>query len=124
LISIDNTPFFVEGIEVIPIRAYHYTLPILGFRIGDIAYLTDANRIPDEEFEKLHGVKVFVINSVKLTPHISHFSLPEALDVIKRVGAERSFITHISHQLPPYTKMLSMLPQGVEPAYDMLSVEI
>ena len=122
--NIDEKPFFIGPVKVTPIRAYHYKLPVLGFRIGDISYVTDANFIPEEEFEKLKGSKVFIINTVKMGHHISHFSLQEALDVIERVGAPQSYLTHLSHQLPKHIKLLSLLPEGVYPAYDGLSVEV
>jgi len=116
----------VESVEVIPIQGWHHKekkLSVLGFRFGDLAYLTDMNLIEDEEFEKLKGVKVVTINCVKLTPHHSHFSLPEALAFFERVGAERSYITHISHLLPKHAELAAMLPPGVSPAWDGLVVE-
>ncbi|MBP5210266.1 MAG: MBL fold metallo-hydrolase [Bacteroidales bacterium] len=122
--TIDENVFYVGPVKIIPIRAYHYRLPVLGFRIGDISYVTDANYIPEEEFEKLKGSKVFIINTVRIGHHVSHFSLQEALDVIKRVGAPRSYLTHLSHQLPKHSKLLSLLPEGVFPAQDMLSIEV
>lgn len=116
--------FFVGGVKVIPVRAYHGKLPVLGFRIGTVGYLTDANSIPEEEFEKLRGLDVFVINCVTYNPHPSHFGLHEALSVIERVGARTSYITHISHALAPYLQFAASLPRGVYPAYDTLSVEV
>ena len=101
----------------------HYKLPILGFRFGDFAYVTDANYIPESEFVKLEGVKLFVVNTVRRGKHISHFSLEEAVDVCKAVGAERSYLTHISHLLPPHRELSAELPAGILPAYDGLSVE-
>ena len=116
----------VESVTVIPIQGWHHkekVLSVLGFRFGDIAYLTDMNLIEDEEFEKLKGVKVVTINCVKLTKHYSHFSLPEALAFLERVGAEQSYITHISHMLPPHARLAASLPKGVSPAWDGLVVE-
>lgn len=117
-------PFSINGVQVTPVRAFHGKLPVLGFRIGTVGYLTDANRIPEEEYEKLHGLDVFVINCVSYKPHPSHFGLEEALAVIERVGAKQSFITHLSHSLPPHEQFAASLPEGVMPAYDMLSVEV
>ena len=119
-----DKPFAVNGVEVVPVRAFHGRLPILGFRIGKIGYVTDASSIPDEEFEKLLGVEVFVVNCVSHRPHPSHFGLDQALEVIERVGAKKSFITHISHALPKYEDFAATLPEGVFPAHDMLSVEV
>lgn len=119
---ITSLPFEVDGVSVVPIRAMHYKLPILGFRFGDFAYVTDANFIPEDEFDKLKGVKYFVINTVKRGKHISHYSLSEAIDVCRKVGAERSFLTHLSHLLPRYEELAAELPAGIEPAYDGLEV--
>lgn len=119
---ITSLPFEIEGVRIVPIRAMHYKLPILGFRIGDCAYLTDANYIPEAEFEKLRGVKVFVVNTVKRGKHISHFSLDEAVAVACKVGADHSFLTHLSHLLPRYKDLCRELPEGIEPAYDGLQI--
>jgi phosphoribosyl 1,2-cyclic phosphate phosphodiesterase len=120
-----------KSITITPIRAIHYKLPVLGFRIGDCCYITDANFIPEEEFAKMKNLKIFVINTVRRTKHISHYSLPEALAVIRKVGADQSFITHLSHQMADDEKhikgthrdLLNEMPDGVQPAYDGLIVE-
>ena len=122
---ITSMPFDIEGTPVIPIRAMHYKLPILGFRFGDCAYLTDANYIPDSEFEKLQGLDLFVLNTVKRGHHISHYALEEAIDICRRVGARRSYLTHLSHMLPRHaelTQELAALPFSLQPAYDGLTV--
>lgn len=110
-------------LEITPIRVYHYRLPILGFRIGNMAYITDGSSIPQSEFEKLKGVELFIINTVRKEKHISHFSLPEALEIIKQVGAPRNCLTHISHQLGTYRELCKLLPENVVPAYDQLVLE-
>lgn len=120
---IDENPFEVEGREIIPIRGKHFNLPVLGYRFGDIAYCTDMNRIPEVEFEKLKGLKHFIINCVRLGRHISHFSLEQAVEVAQRVGAQHSWLTHLSHQLPCYEDLVKMLPEGILPAYDGLTIE-
>ncbi len=137
LITIDENPFEIitnrNGIErsahIVPIRVMHYKLPILGYRIGDFAYITDGSFIPQTEFDKLKGVKIFVINTIRHEKHISHFSLSEALEIIERVGAPQNYLTHLSHQIGTHielTKELRQmkLPYNVEPAYDSLSIEI
>jgi len=116
-------PFKVAGVEIIPIRALHCKLPVLGFRFGSLAYITDANSIPDEEFEKLQNLDILVLSTVRLTPHISHFSLPEAIETARRIGARKTYLTHLSHQLPVHTELAAMLPEGMEPAYDGLKIE-
>ena len=113
----------VRTAEVIPIRGMHYKLPVLGYRFGNIAYCTDMNQIPESEFEKLHGLDHFVINCVKYGKHISHFSLEEAVEVAKKVGAKHSWLTHLSHQLPCYEVLQAELPEGIHPAYDGLIIE-
>ena len=120
---ITSNAFEIDGVEIVPIRAMHYKLPVLGFRFGAFAYVTDANYIPESEFVKLEGVKVFVVNTVRKGKHISHFSLGEAVDVCRRVGAEKSYLTHISHLLPCHKDLAAELPDGIMPAYDGLSVE-
>ena len=119
---IDENPFTINGIEIIPIRGRHYKLPVLGFRFGNIAYCTDMNHIPEEEFEKLKGLEHFVINCVKRGHHISHFSLEEAVKVAQKVGARHSWLTHLSHQLPRHEELSMELPDGIQPAYDGLKI--
>ena len=113
----------VKSVEIIPIRGMHYKLPVLGFRFGNIAYCTDMNHIPEEEFEKLQGLDHFVINCVKYGKHISHYSLEEAVEVAQKVGARHSWLTHLSHQLPTYNELAASLPEGINPAYDGLVLE-
>ena len=113
----------VRNAEIIPIRGMHYRLPILGYRFGNIAYCTDMNHIPEEEFEKLEGLDHFVINCVRRGKHISHYSLEEAIEVAQKVGARNSWLTHLSHQLPRYETLLAELPEGIRPAYDGLVLE-
>ncbi len=117
---IDDKPFSIKGKEIIPIRGRHFTLPVLGYRFGNIAYCTDMNHIADEEFEKLHGLEHFIINCVRRGRHISHYSLEEAVAVAQRVGARRSWLTHLSHQLPRCEDLARELPEGILPAYDGL----
>ena len=123
---ITSLPFTIDGVEIVPIRAMHYKLPILGFRFGDLAYVTDANYIPESEFDKLRGLKVFVLNTVKRGQHISHYALEEAIEVCRRVGARQSYLTHLSHMLPRHTELseeLSVLPFSLQPAFDGLTVQ-
>lgn len=127
---IDENPFSIDGVEIIPIRGKHFTLPVLGYRFGNIAYCTDMNHIAETEFEKLQNLDHFIINCVRRGRHISHFSLEGALEVAKRVRARHTWITHLSHQLPCYTALdaeLQTIPQtdlpSVHPAYDGLVIE-
>lgn len=120
--TIDEQPFYINGVEIVPVRAMHHKLPVLGFRFGRLGYLTDANYISDESIEKFRGVDTFVISTIRREPHISHFSLDEALEVSRRVGARQTFLTHLSHQIGTYADLAASLPDGVEPAYDGLKL--
>lgn len=119
-----DAPFVAAGVTVIPVKAMHKDLPILAFRVGEMAYITDANHIAPEELEKLKGVKVMVINALRREKHFSHFSLPEALEVIDKVQPERAYLTHISHEMGLHSEVEKTLPEGVFLAYDNLEVEI
>lgn len=119
-----DAPFVAAGVTVIPVKAMHKDLPILAFRVGEMAYITDANYIAPEELEKLKGVKVMVINALRRKKHFSHFSLPEALEVIDKVQPERAYLTHISHEMGLHSEVEKTLPEGVFLAYDNLEVEI
>lgn len=119
---IDENPFSIKGVEIIPIRGKHFKLPVLGYRFGNLAYCTDMNHIPEEEFAKLQGLEHFIINCVRRGRHISHFSLEGALEVAARVGAKHTWITHLSHQLPTHAELLQELPENIEPAYDTLEL--
>jgi len=120
LMNIDEEPFDLLGVPIIPLPVMHLNLPVLGFRIGPLAYITDANAIPDATVERLAGVEVLVLNALRQTPHPSHFTLDEALEQARRIGAERTYFTHLSHQMGLHTEISSILPSGVELAYDGL----
>jgi phosphoribosyl 1,2-cyclic phosphate phosphodiesterase len=119
--TIADLPFSVKGIQIIPVRVFHYRLPVNGFRIGNFAYITDANYIPEESKEKLYGVKYLVINALRKEKHISHFSLREAIDFIREISPKRAFLTHISHQMGLHEEVSRELPPEITLAYDGLS---
>lgn len=112
----------LNGDEIIPLRIFHYRLPILGFRIGDMAYITDANYIPEETREKIIGVKYLVVNALRKEKHISHFSLGEALALIEQVSPRKGYITHIGHQMGKQADVNRDLPVNVTLAWDGLEV--
>lgn len=118
---IPDDPFKIDGLEITPLRVFHYRLPIYGFRIGSFAYITDANYIPEESKEKLFGVKYLVINALRREKHISHFSLMEAINHIREISPRRAFITHVSHQMGRYADVEKELPPGITLAYDGLT---
>jgi phosphoribosyl 1,2-cyclic phosphate phosphodiesterase len=115
--------FTLGGVEIVPVPLLHGALPVLGFRIGAFAYLTDCNRIPDASWPLLDGVRVLILDALRQRPHSTHFSVAEAIDVVQRLGAERAYFTHISHDLP-HAATCARLPRGVELAYDGLVLEI
>ncbi|MCK4921441.1 MAG: MBL fold metallo-hydrolase [Bacteroidales bacterium] len=117
---IKSGKFKVKKIEITPIRAMHMRLPILGYRIGDFAYITDANYISNEEISKLKGVRVFVVNALRKEKHISHYSLQEAIDLIQKVKPEKAYLTHIGHQMGLYKIVEEELPENISLAYDGL----
>jgi len=102
----------------------HYKLPVLGFRIGDFTYITDAKTVSETEVEKLKGTKTLVINSLQTQSHISHFTLDEALSFARLIGAEKTYFTHMSHRIGLHSVVSQQLPQGIELAYDGLKIEI
>ena len=120
--TISDFAFSVKGLEILPIRAYHYHLSVYGFRIGDFAYITDANYIPDESMEKLGGIKFLVINALRKEKHISHFCLSEAIELIEKISPQKAFITHISHEMGFHDAVSKELPKSIWLSYDGLSV--
>lgn len=116
--------FNIKGLKIIPIQVFHYKLPVFGFRIGDFAYITDANYIPEEEKEKLHGIKYLIINALRKRNHISHYSLSESLEIVKELSPKRAYFTHISHQMGLHHDVNEELPKGISLAYDGLRLEI
>ena len=114
----------ILGAEIIPLRLEHGPrFRVLGFRIGNIAYCTDTNFIPDESFELLKGVDTFIVDALRFEPHPTHFHVQAALDAIERVAPRRAYLTHLSHELD-YWEMLEKLPSGVELAYDGLDLPL
>ncbi len=121
LFDIPAYGFEVKSIKLIPIRVFHYRLPIYGFRTGNFAYITDANYIPEESKELLYGVKYLVINALRKEKHISHFSLREAVDLIREISPKKAFITHIGHQMGRHSEVSRELPPEITLAWDGLS---
>jgi phosphoribosyl 1,2-cyclic phosphate phosphodiesterase len=121
---ITTEPFAIGSMEIIPIRMMHYRLPVLGFRMGEFAYLTDGNYISEGEKEKLIGVKHLVVNALRRESHISHFTLSQAVSLINDLGPRMAYLTHISHQMGPCRELLEELPAHILPAYDGLRLEV
>ena len=109
--------------NVSPIRGMHGSMPVLGFRFGNIAYITDMSELPSGELAKLQGLEHLTLNTVSYHPHHSHFSLEEALALADRIGARHTWLTHLSHTFPCYREFCRELPPHVQPAYDGLVIE-
>ena len=122
--TIDLEPFTVGDIPVIPIRAWHLNMRVLGFRFGKFTYITDANRIEESEKEKIKGSDILVLNALRRQKHISHFSLGEAIDLVDELKIPTAYFTHISHQLGLHSVIETELPDGMHLAYDGLVLQL
>jgi len=116
-------PIVVGGVNVVPVPLWHGDAPILGFRFGGLAYLTDCSRLADEAWALVDGVETLVIDALRDRPHTTHFTVDEALDVIARVRPRRAYMTHMSHELG-HAATSARLPEGVQLAYDGLVLEV
>jgi len=113
-----HEPIYIKGIEVIPLQVMHGRLPILGYRIGGLVYITDLKTLPDEEWEYLKGVDCLVINALRIEPHDTHQSLSDALEMAGKVGAKQTWFIHMSHQIGLHAEVEQLLPEGIHLAYD------
>ena len=120
----DYKPFDVLGVTVQPLRALHYRLPVLGFRVGGFVYLTDANYIAPETVALLRGADTIVLNALRREPHISHFTLGQAVEILEDLRPRRAYLTHISHQLGRHREVEAELPPWIRLAYDGLKLEV
>ena len=121
---IENKPFKIDGISVIPVEGLHFKLPVFGFRIKDLTYLTDVNHISGEEKDKIRGSKVLILNALQKETHLSHFNLAEAVDVVNELNPEKAYLTHISHRMGLHKEVNKELPENVWLGYDGLKIEI
>ena len=122
--TITNEPFVVGDIPVIPILVYHLKMPVYGFRFGDFTYITDANRIDEEEKEKIKGSKILVVNALRKKEHISHYNLQQAIDLVEELKIPKAYFTHISHQLGLHDEINKELPSGIKLACDRLKIDL
>ncbi len=122
--TIDETPFMIGDIEIIPIKVWHMRMTVYGYRIGNFTYITDANRIDAEQREKIKGSEVLVLNTLRREKHLSHFTLDEAIEVVHELGIKQTYFTHISHQLGLHNAINDELPTGISLAYDGLTIEM
>jgi len=121
---IKDDPFVVNGVEIEPIHVRHLTLPILGYRIGNFAYITDASFISETELKKLQGLDLLVLNALRIREHYSHFNLAQALNVISQLNPAKALLTHVSHEMGLYADVEKMLPDNVILGIDGMSVEL
>jgi len=122
--AITSESFNVCNITFIPIEVMHHRLSVFGYRIGNFTYITDANFISDTERAKIRGSKVLVLNALRKSAHISHFSLEEAIEVANDLNADSTYLTHISHGLGKHREVSNELPPGIELAYDGLKIHM
>ena len=121
---IRNTPFELLGVPITPIELMHHKLPVFGFRIGDFSYLTDVNYISEPELDKVMGSRVVVLDALQREPHISHFTLDQAVALAQRIGAEQTYFTHISHKLGLHREVEAELPPSIRLGYDGLQIRL
>ncbi|MFN2439441.1 MAG: MBL fold metallo-hydrolase [Chitinophagaceae bacterium] len=120
LITIDKQPFVIGDITVVPILVWHLHMPVLAFRFCDFTYVTDANTIEEEERKKISGSKIMVLNALRKKKHISHFSLPEAIEMVQQLKVPEAYFIHLSHQMGKHQDVEKILPAGIHLAYDGL----
>lgn len=121
---IQNKEFTISGIPILPIRAYHYKLPVFGFRIGSFAYLTDVKSIPDEELDKIKNLEVLVLTALRKQSHLSHMNLDEAVEIIEKIKPMKTYLTHLSHAFGLHREEEKKLPPHIRIAYDGLSISL
>ncbi len=122
--TIQDDDIVIGSMRITPVNALHGNLPVTGFRIGAFSYLTDASRIDTEELQKMKGSRAIIINALRQQQHHSHFSLSEAVDILKYLAPEKGYITHISHQMGFHSKVQQLLPENVFLAYDGLVIQV
>lgn len=124
LIEIDENAFEIQGLKIQPIRVMHYQLPILGYRIGNVAYLTDVKTIDDKAIQQLKNLDILILNALRIEKHMSHLSLNEALEVARIIGAKRTFFTHMSHDMGLHNEVNKLLPENIQLSYDGLKLQV
>jgi phosphoribosyl 1,2-cyclic phosphate phosphodiesterase len=122
--TIDNESFYIGDIFMQPILVWHIKMPVLGFSMGDFTYITDANKIEEEELQKIIGSKVLVLNALRKEKHISHFNLDEAIALSQQLKIPQTYFTHLSHQMGLHDEVSAELPNGINLGWDGLIIEI
>ena len=120
---IDEDPFQVFKIEIIPVPLFHGKLPVFGFRIGKFSYCTDVSRIPPESYELLQGSDVVVLGALRDRPHPTHFTIEQAVEEAQKIGAKKTYLVHLSHEVG-HQELIARLPENVQPAFDSLRINV
>ncbi len=121
---VDNDAFNINGVDILPLHVLHLRLPVMGFRVGDFSYITDAKFIPEETMQRLKGTKILVLNALQREQHISHFNLEEAIEMVNRIKPDKAYFTHMSHKLGRHAKVTDELPENISLAYDGLQLTL
>lgn len=124
MFTVTGKPFSIGKTEFIPLDIMHYKLPILGYRIHDFTYITDAKTISQASIDKIKGTKILVVNALQKEEHVSHFTLGEAISFAENIGAEMTYFTHMSHNLGKHADIEAELPANIRLAYDGLQIEL
>jgi phosphoribosyl 1,2-cyclic phosphate phosphodiesterase len=119
---IDNAAFNINGVTITPLPVMHLKLPVMGFRVGNFSYITDANFIPAETLALLKGTEILVLNALQREEHISHFNLKQALEMVDKIKPSKAYFTHISHKLGLHGDVSKELPDQVSLAFDGLQI--
>lgn len=119
-----HIPFHIKGIEITPIQVMHGNLPILGFRIGNMAYITDLKTLPETEWDYLKDLDCLIVNALRIEPHMSHQTLDEALEMAKRINATQTFFIHMSHHIGLHEHISKQLPENTHLTYDGMQISI
>ena len=122
--NIKNEPFIINGVELIPIEGLHYKLPVFGYRIKDFVYLTDVSFVSEREKEKMKGAEVIVLDALRKTPHISHFTMEQAVELLEELKPKQGYLIHISHLMGLHNEVVKELPNFIKPAHDGLILEL
>lgn len=122
--EINHSDFKVNQVNITPLPVMHMKLPVLGFRINNFSYITDANFIPDTTFDLLKGTEVLVLNALQVEPHISHFNLEQAIATVEKIRPAKTYFTHISHKLDLHSVIERKLPHNISLAYDGLQIHL
>lgn len=117
-----NKNFYLDDIEIIPIKVKHHKLNILGYRIGNLTYITDAKTISDNQLKKINGSQILVINCLQIKEHLSHLNMEEVLSLIRKIEVKKVYLIHISHNLGLHDEINKSLPDNIELAYDNLEI--